>query len=320
MSTQIENESPKTKKKAAVKQSRPQKKKPNKALRRFRRWMTFLIFLGFAGFIAYTGWVQYDIPEGYGGLIHTKFSFKDGAKTGGFDEAITVHDGLHWRWEKLFPTNLTMHVYPLEIRTVTLSSQGTLPSGDIYLDYIGEQDASRFNWNISVSLSYRLKEESIPRLADEKGIFPEDLEEFFSEEEQLMEREMFGFIKDYSPEDSGTAYWAGIEEDLNRLHPFLEITSLAPESIIQPDLVLYEKARSLYFAYLDEKNRALEEMIARVAPRTTVNEEKMKVLEEYGKVLTEYPVLIDFFALDKNNDFGRFTPDQLMPEVLEASE
>ena len=320
MSTQIENESTKTKKKKTEKPSRARKKTPNKSLRRFRRWMTFLIFLGFAGFVAYTGWVQYNIPEGYGGLIHTKFSYKDGVKTGGFDEALTVHDGLHWRWEKLFPTNLTMHVYPLDIRAVTLSSRGTLPSGDIYLSYIEEQDASRFDWNISISLSYRLREENVPRLAAEKGIFPEDLEDFFTEEEQLMERDIYGLIKGYSPEDNGTAYWAGIEEELNRLHPFLEITSLAPESIIQPDLELYEKAKSLYFAYLDEKNRALEEMIARVAPRTTVNEEKMKVLEEYGKVLSEYPVLIDFFALDRDNDFGRYTPDQLMPEDLEASE
>ncbi len=323
MSTQIENKPEKgrkEKKQKKEKRAKAPQKKPNKSIRRFRRWLTFLIFLVFAGFVAYTGWVQYDIPEGYGGMIHTKFSYRDGEWTGGFDKALTVHDGLHWRWEKLFPTNLTLHVYPLDIRTVTLSSKGTLPSGDIYLAFVEEQGTSRFDWDIRVSLTYRLKEESVPQLAAEEGIFPEDLEDFFMKEEELMEREIYGYLKDYAPQESSSAYWSDLEDKLNKQHPYLEITSLVPDSLKLPDLVFYEKSRSLYFAYLDEKNRALEEMISRVAPKTAVNEEKMKVLEEYGKVLTEYPVLIDFFALDKNNDFGRYLPSELMPENLEASE
>ncbi|MBN2628233.1 MAG: hypothetical protein JXA95_16335 [Spirochaetales bacterium] len=321
MSTEIREETTgKAPKKGSVKKAKAKKDRSGRALRRFNRWLTFLIFLGAAGFAAYTGWVQYDIPEGYGGLIHTKFTFREGKRTGGFDPELTVHDGLHWRWEKLIPTNLTMHLYPLEIRTATLSSSGTLPSGDLYMNYLDESTPISFDWNIKVSLTYRLREDAVPRLAGEKGILPRDLEDFLIGEEEQIKNEIYPALADYTPDKDPASALESLREDLNRRHPYLEITTLAPVNLILPDVEFYEKARDLYFAYLDERNRALEEMISRVAPRTTVNEEKMKVLEEYGKVLTEYPVLIDFFALDGNNDFGRYTPADLMPEDLEGSE
>ncbi len=289
-------------------------------MRRFSRWLTFLIFLGAVGFGAWYGWVQWDIPEGYGGLIHTKFTWRDGKRAGGFDRELTVNDGLHWRWEKLIPTNLTMHLYPLAIRSVTLSTSGTLPSGDLYLNFLEEKGDSRFDWNLSVYLSYRLRTEMVPSLAGKEGILPENLEDYLAKEEDLIKNELYAYLADYSPETNIADKMESARGEINRLHPYLEVTSLAPDRISLPDYALYEKARTLYFSYLDERNRSLGEMISRVAPKTAVNEEKMKVLEEYGKVLTEYPVLIDFFALDGDNKFGRYTPSDLMPEDLAGSE
>ncbi|MDC7219254.1 MAG: hypothetical protein PQJ59_04900 [Spirochaetales bacterium] len=336
MSTQIEQEEKKKPKrsrktKAPKKPRTPNKpktpkpkknikEKVSKKIRRFRRWTAFLIIIGFSGYVAYTGWVQYDIPEGYGGLVHTKFTFADGKRGGGFDDTLTVHDGLHWRWEKLLPTNLTMHVYPLDIKTATLSSSGSLPSGETYLAFLEEGGSDRFNWDIRFTITYKLKEEMIPQLASKEGIFQEDLEDFFTRELQLMEGELYGSLKNLSPLDDVQGELEKARLSLNEKHPYLEVTSLAPDVLTLPDTVFYEKARSLYFAYLDARNNALEDMISHVAPQTAVNEEKMKVLEEYGKVLTDYPVLIDFFALDEDNDFGRFTSNELMPEDLGKTE
>ncbi|MDC7222095.1 MAG: hypothetical protein PQJ60_00065 [Spirochaetales bacterium] len=311
------SDTPKRNEKNKSKKSRPPKtkktSKPGKSFRRFKRWTTFLILLGFSGYVAYTGWVQLDIPEGYGALIHTKVTYRNGRKTGGFDETLTVHDGLHWRWEKLLPTNLTMYLYPLEIRTATLSSSGTLPSGETYLAYLEESGSDRFHWDIQISLTYKINEETIPRLASVEGVFPDDLEDYFSKETQKMEGELYGILKDLTPLDDIQEELNKAQRELNQTHPYLEITSLAPDRLTLPDLVFYDKARTLYFAYLEARNNALEDMISQVAPQTAVNEERMKVLAEYGKVLTEYPVLIDFFALDEDNDFGRYSSDDLMP-------
>jgi hypothetical protein len=306
----------KSEKKEAKKQSR---KKVGKAIKRLKRWVTFIVLLGFTGFIAYTGWIH-EIPEGYGGLIYTKVSYSEGKRTGGFDKILTLNDGLHWRWEKLLPTNLTMYPYPLDIKTAVLSSSGTLPSGDTYLAYLNESGSDRFNWEIRFTMTYKLNENQIPLLASQEGVFPDDLDDFFTRENQLMEGELYGMLKDLTPSENIQDKLSEIKSELSRKHPYIEITSLSPEVLTLPDIVFYEKARSLYFAYLDTRNDALEDMISQVAPKTAGNEEKMKVLQEYGKVLTEYPVLIDFFALDEDNDFGRYNPDDLMPEDLGKTE
>jgi hypothetical protein len=303
-----------------VKKEKVKKQKKGNALRRFNRWLTFLILLGLAGFVFYTGWVQEKIPEGYGALIFTKVTYKEGKLSGGYDETLTANDGFHWRWERLFPTNMTIHLYPLSLRNITISSQGTLPSGDIYMNFMEESQKERFDWDISFDLTYRLKEENIPRLAMEQGIMPENLEAFFAQEENRIEGELYQILKDITPSLTGTKEIDAMRTKLDQSHPFIEITSLSPRILIMPDLTLYNKSRDLYFSYLDTRNASLENMITREAPKMAVNEEKMKILVEYGKILTEYPVLIDFFALDENNDFDRFTPSSLMPESLKGTE
>ena len=313
--TIIEQKSSPKEKKNERKGKRPRK---GKSLKRFSRWLTFLIFIGFAGFVTYVGWIQKEIPEGQGALVFTKLSYRDGRFTGGYDTKLTTSDGFHWRWERLFPTNMTIHLYPLSLRDVRITSTGILPSSDIYMDFIEKSGQDQFNWELSFDLTYHLKKESIPQLAQEKGIMPENLEAYLVEEENKIEGELFGLLSSFTLTQDNSREIEKLLLALNKSHPFLEITSLSPQTIVLPDLVLYNKARELYFSYLDARNISLEKMISREAPKMAVNVEKMKVLVEYGKVLTEYPVLIDFFALDENNDFGRMTPSSLMPEVLES--
>lgn len=288
-------------------------KRKKNGLRTFSRWLTFLIFLAFAGFVAWTGWIQTEIPPETGALVYTKLTYREGAFTGGYDPVLTIDDGFNWRWERLIPTNMTLYLYPLDLRSLTVGSRGTLPSGDVYMAFMEETGKFNFSWELSFDLTYRLKKEMIPSLAQEKGVRPEDLETFLEEEHNRMERELYGHVEGLSPSLADKDATDRILAALNRAHPFLEITSLSPQVISLPDLELYNKARDLYFAYLETRNEALKTLVAREAPKQAVNEEKMKILEDYGRVLTEYPVLIDFFALDSNNDFGRILAPDLMP-------
>lgn len=298
-----------------IKKEKKEKKK--KSFRRFNRWFSFLIILTMALFVFWKGWIQNKIGEDEAGLVFTKLTYP--MDQGGFDTEITTNDGFHWRWENIIPTNLTLYLYPLSPRTVQVSSQGTLPSGDIYLSFIEEQDQNRFNWDLSFELTYRLNSQLIPDLAIKKGIIPDSIEDFFASEQGSIERELYNYLKDFdlasNPDQLKT-----VEISIQEKHPFVEILSLSPQKVVLPDLVLYEKSRDLYFAFLDQRNSALEEMISQVAPKTAVNDEKMQIMEEYGKLLTQYPILIDFFALDNENEFGYVPPGQLMPEKLDLDE
>jgi hypothetical protein len=52
---------------------------------------------------------------------------------------------------------------------------GTIPSGEVYGDYLGS--ATTFQYNVEFNLSFRLDPQLLPSLADEEGWLPENLPE-----------------------------------------------------------------------------------------------------------------------------------------------
>nr|MDA3852032.1 hypothetical protein [Spirochaetaceae bacterium] len=110
--------------------------------------------------------------------------------------------------------------------------------------------------------------------------------------------------------------WQQQEEIISQLNekiPELEIISLEPISKDIPDFQLYQEIRNQFFNYLETINIARTEEASQRAGEEWVNKEKLQVLEDYGKLITEYPLLLDFFAIDQDNGLDRRTSRDLLP-------
>jgi len=292
----------KEKKKVPAGSGGKDRKRKKNYFRRFRNFMTFLILVAFGGFVFYRGWVQFSIPENHYALVFTK--------TGGYDNRLLEPGRFVWRWENLFPTNMTLHFFELPWEDRQIDLDGALPSGREYGTAIGSPEA--FDYSVSAALRYRMDPDYLPSMLTGDGFRSSMISDWYEdvpgEFRKLLLEELGGISGDAGPDDL-----PGLEDRAVRMLegriPGLEVGGIRILSGRVPDRMLYEEARRFFLARtaaIQEHELSLEK---RTAEAQSSHSRKMLLLEDYGKVLTEYPVLLDYFSLDREKlDPEIFTP------------
>ncbi|MDC7231794.1 MAG: hypothetical protein PQJ58_01080 [Spirochaetales bacterium] len=283
----------------------PKEKKSSfsKSFKRFRNGLSFLIVLTAAGFAFYTGWIQIRIPEGSYALVYTK--------TGGYDDSLIAAGEFVWRWENLFPTNMTIHFIELDEQKQDFTLSVYLPSGKLYGEYINYPDA--FMYSAHIVYRFRLKETAFNALVQSGNYHSTMLEDLYGEYKSLTDSLITEYLKNNASRGS---------EDLPEMEKELKaaledrdkrfaVDQVKFISSSYPDTALYEKSRDLFLAELDSlKTLEFEaEQVAAQIENSTMR--KMDLLREYGAVFTEYPVLLEYFGLDR---------DKLDPSLLKGAE
>lgn len=281
--------------------------------------LTLFLLLAIGGAVFYFGWVQLRLPEHTYGVIFTK--------TGGWDKESIRPGTFTWRWEGLIPTNMTLYRIPVEMQSARISREGELPSGSVYsaaLDANGD-----FTYKVDFSFSYKLKPEHLPDLIMNEGLKPDEISGWY---EILNEQLISAAVKIVSGEfenieESGNSdsLFSDLEklllEKLSEDFPFAEIRSVHPQSIDIPDMDLYHAAKDYYLNILDAKEKTERETIEQKRSWKVSEESKLDVLEKYGKLFTEYPGLIRYFALKETGEFENLLPDvDLIPDMEETQE
>ncbi|NBB91205.1 MAG: hypothetical protein GVY23_08375 [Spirochaetes bacterium] len=261
-----------------------------------RKLAISLVILLIAGGTAfYFGWVQLQIPANSYGVVFTK--------TGGWDTSVIRPGEFHWRWERLLPTNFTLHIFPSTPHATSVRASGTLPSAEVYAGYL--EDNPDFSYELELSLAYRVRPAELPRLVREEDLQPAGLDDWYTRHDQRMVDRARGlageFYADVPGESAGPVQLDAFEEELtDRLaeaFPDLEIISAVPTTISLPDFSLYEAGRSLYFDSIDARRSAIAEQAYEAEERRVTEESRLETLRRYGEVLTEYPTLLDYFSL-----------------------
>jgi hypothetical protein len=107
---------------------------------------------------------------------------------------------------------------------------------------------------------------------------------------------------------------------LSREYPALEFVSAVPTEVSLPDLELYEAARSLYFDTVEARRSAISEEAFTAEQRRISEESRLETLRRYGEVLSEYPVLLDYFELSAEQDVDPLALDALRSLAGEEAE
>jgi len=280
-----------------------------KKKRRGLGFFVTLLFLVAAGAtVFWFGWIQFDLDEGEYAVVYTK--------SHGYEDRVLSPGEFEWRWQALLPTNLTLHVFRPETRRSTVELSGDLPSGDFYAALVGEE--LDFRWSVRVRIDYRLDPSALPELVAD-GRIETDLEDMYAEFDARLQGMVGGLVAEDIAEASGTApleLRGNLEESIDArtaaADPIFDIIGVTVEHLEYPDTVLYGEARRLALELMEARRAVLEEVEDTSLRRQDAQDNRIQLLEEYGRVLDAYPVLLDLFALE-----GRPGASLLPPENLE---
>lgn len=256
---------------------------------------SLIILILAAGAVFYFGLVSFQLEEGDYAVMFTK--------THGYETDPLVPGVFNWRWQALIPTNMTLHTFSLETRTVPIRRSGNLMSSELYGSLIPE--SPDFSWNIDLDVVYRILPQALPKLVSD-GLLSGGIEEWYAhyesrivaETDEIMEKSVVGDAAEnlMNPIALGNL----IRDTLAASREEVEIISVGINAVSVPDMALYARARELYFQLMDARETAIAAAESQSIEREDAADSRMRILENYGRILTEYPVLIDFFSLEGN--------------------
>ena len=257
----------------------------------------FLI-LAIGGTALYFGWAQRTVPPGYYGVLRSR--------THGLENKVIREGEFRWIWYMLIPTNSKVTVYSPRTVKHSIHSSGRLPSGDIYADVAGIN--ADFSWEISGELSFSLNPDYLPELcvreniADDSGL--RAAEDVLAEKiGNLVLQQIRDYAEGGDEQKIESLLIAGSLPELNssieRAFPEIIDLSCTLKAIRLPDFNLYLAVKELYKVYLAGLNSALKPDIARESGSRIETRNRMDELTLYGELLTKYPILLEYLALEK---------------------
>lgn len=266
---------------------------------------SLVIILLAAAAVFLIGWVQFGIKPGECGVMVSK--------TSGTLERPLLPGLFVWRWEKLLPTNVSMHKFKMEPRKSAQSYSGSLPGADLYSKMLGSVPDFSYEMEIIVQLSP--KADSLVALVEKNEISSqEDLDAYLDNKAKVVS----GLVADKllpsvipSPDSSSrwTGYLSAKALDKAALDSLaaqagedLEAVTLNSVEISKarlPDMESYGEIVDLYASYKEELDKSLKEKAALYADQMNEEDRSVKLLEKYAELLKKYPQLKDLGTINE---------------------
>ena len=261
-----------------------------------KKIISVIILLVSAGVVFFLGWAQFSVPVGSFGVLRSK--------THGTSNELVKEGKLRWVWYKLIPKNVEITVFSIKESTVPLDFSGVLPSGDTYSTLAGLK--TDFSYSFSGTLTYKLKAESLPALSDRENLLSQaDLDAYISRLSRDIENHAKALLWTYGENEKAlkeaqeTGNITGLEKALVSAYPDIEIVGCTVKTLRFPDFVLYNEVRELYRDYLTAQRTDLRNTIGQMAAENIQNRRRVDELVGYGELLTKYPILLQYLALEK---------------------
>ncbi len=261
--------------------------------------------------VFFVGWIQLSLAPDTYGVIFTRSK--------GFEKSVVESRGLTWRWEKLIPGALTIYAFPLSAQNVEIPVTGMLPSGEAYAALAPEKPD--FTFEIDLSVSYRLRPEVLPALADTSRLRPDGLSDLYGRLERELSAKVSALVREQTaaepsgpeaaPGDAVASISERISTELPRTFSHLEFLSLATNVVRVPDAALYRSLRETYFRVSKAREDSLASSAARLAAKEAEMDAAEKkhgrtiaVLEKYGELLDKHPSLVKFLFIASMKNFS----------------
>ncbi|MDR0289692.1 MAG: hypothetical protein LBI06_02025 [Treponema sp.] len=259
----------------------------------------FMIII-LAGVCLFFGWAQLGVPPDSYGVIRSK--------THGIDERLVVPGEFRWVWYKIIPTNATTSVFRLNQVSHSFSAQNTLPSGRVYAAFAGIDES--FAWEVNASFSFTINPDALVSVVETHNIGNQ--EELTSYQNDTVEQIKDFILRRFSSDGRfsheieellSNGESSALEEDIQMQFPSIANFSLRLRSARFPDFVLYNQIKGLYEYFVTFQREHLAGDLRETARNRIDSYLRLDELEQYGALLSKYPILLDYLALaQKGNE------------------
>ncbi len=261
--------------------------------------ISMFILIIFAGAIFFIGWGQFAVPAGsYGVMV---------SKTSGISQKTIVPGEFCWFWERLLPTNTSMRIFSIIPVTRTTTISGELPSADIYSPML--EGSPNFSYKFSVQTELMMKSNYLPnfvRRTDAKE--NEQLQEYLNQQGDLIAQEVIQYILSKSLDNANNLMLLATDTEelktgINAESKFkdLEISNITVKTAQMPDTELYNIAKASYAEFQAKVKQSLAELTKNQSTITANDYLQIERFARWGKILQEYPILIDFLAVSRDD-------------------
>ncbi len=264
--------------------------------------VSVIILALFTGVLLFIGWTQFSIPAGTTGVMISK--------TGGIHPSAIIPGSFTWRWERLIPTNSQIRVFSMYPVTVTTSLSGSLPSADIYSPMLeGKPD---FDYSCTVSVEVQLKQSALPSFVRRTNALGQDeLNTYLNTTAEEAAKDIVNYVllqqKNTDISSLSLNYdYAAINKHLQSLSKYADISidSVTIQTLKLPDIELYMLAKEAYFTYQEKVRASLASLTNEQSVVSAEDYLQIERFSRWGKVLEDYPILIDFIAVSKEDSLG----------------
>ena len=260
--------------------------------------ISLIILILAAGTVFVFGWVQIFVPIGKYGVL--------ASKTSGIDPVPVTNGVFSWKWERLIPTNTELYIFTIEPQRFTTTISGELPFVAEYNNAFSTN--YDFSYDYTVTLSLSVREDYLPQLVKDFSVKTDaNLSELLSQQVQNISCDIVQFlITSNKTEDISIQTSLDIPEitdgiDAYGKYPFVLFNSVEVKRTKSPDLILYKSVKNSYSEY---RAQTQEQILDTVVKENQTSSEDYFLFERYrnlGKLLSEYPVLIDYLAVQQDD-------------------
>lgn len=285
---------------------------------------TLIIILLAAVAVFLIGWVQFGIKPGECGVMVSK--------TSGTLERPLLPGSFVWRWEKLLPTNVSIHTFRLEPRKSVQSYSGSLPGADLYSKMLGS--VPDFSYELEIAVQLSPKAEALVVLVEKNEITSQDdLDAYLDNKAKVVASLVADkLLPSGLPSPDSSSRWTGFLSartlDKSALDSLssqaagdLEAVTLNSVEITKsrlPDMESYEGIKELYGSYKEELDKSLKEKAALYADQMNEEERSVWLLEKYAELLKKYPQLKDLGTINEVSKALQGLPAADVAAVAEA--
>jgi hypothetical protein len=258
-------------------------------------FITLFVLIILAALVVFFGWAQMGVPPDAYGVIRSK--------SHGIDSNLVSPGEFRWVWYKLIPTNVKTTIFRIKPVNHEFFAKDTLPSGTVYQSFAGIGDT--FAWEIRAGFSFALKPEALVELVTDHNI---DSQEELGRYESDLARQMEAFILRSVNSDGDFAGHIEallrngespeFEREILNAFPMLADFALWVKSAVVPDFALYRQLKELYENDIVLRKAHLENELEEKAQKRVESQLRYDELEQYGILLTKYPILLEYLALE----------------------
>ena len=257
-----------------------------------------ILLLALGGTVFFLGWAQLTVPPGSYGVMRSK--------THGLESKVITEGEFRWIWYKVIPTNATVSVFNLNPVKYPIRSTGSLSSGQVFANLAGLE--ADFSWEIAGEMVFRIRPDYLPELSAKENIYDDaglrKAEVALAARIESVVLQKLRNYTDYDYERKMEAITINgvlpeMDREISAMFHEIENFSCSFRIVRHPDYALFLRVKGLYDEYLSRQSEVLRQDILSEAETRIFTRMRLDELARYGELLSKYPILLQYMALEK---------------------